>query len=244
MKLLDLYCGAGGAAMGYHRAGFDVVGVDVKEQPSYPFEFIQSDVFDLNKSFIDEFDIIHASPPCQAYSIGSIGQRAAGKCYKDLLSKTRELILQHEKSYIIENVKNAPLLKPMKLCGSMFKLRVIRHRFFETDMWIYPPMSKCQHNGAVYSGEYVNVYNSMPVSSYIGGKIISNEERKERSRAYRARVREKYNCGTSKAEYLDWSDAMGIDWMNKQSVAKNKYDLTQAIPPAYTEWIGKLILNS
>ena len=71
MKLLDLYCGAGGASVGYHRAGFDVVGVDIKEQPNYPFELIQSDVFDLEESFFDDFDIIHASPPCQAYSKAS-----------------------------------------------------------------------------------------------------------------------------------------------------------------------------
>lgn len=215
------------------------MGVDINPQPNYPFELIQSDVFALDESLLNEFDIIHASPPCQAYSVGSIGQRKEGKIYPDLLPATRELL--HDRDYVIENVSGAPL-SGMKLCGSMFGLRVIRHRVFESNIWIYPP-GKCQHNGTVHTGEYVKVSNSMPIGSYIGGKIISNEERKDRCRAYRQSVRELYKCGTSKAEYLDWSDAMGVDWCTKQpSLTRNKYDLTQMIPPAYCEYIGKLVI--
>jgi DNA (cytosine-5)-methyltransferase 1 len=243
MKLLDLYCGAGGAAMGYHRAGFDVVGVDIKEQPNYPFEFIQSDVFELEESFINEFDVIHASPPCQAYSFATKGIRNKGKVYPDLLGKTRNLLIETRKPYIIENVVGAKLIKPLRLCGTMFNLRVIRHRLFEngTDVWIYPPCG-CQHKGTIKNGDVVAVINGNPIGSYSAGG--DNETRRRLRKQYYDRVKARYctvagHGGDGSARYSDWCDAMQIDWMNKHpTLTKNKYDLTQAIPPAYTEWIG------
>jgi DNA (cytosine-5)-methyltransferase 1 len=243
-----LYCGAGGAAMGYNRAGFDVVGVDLKEQPNYPFEFIQSDVFDLEPDFLQQFDVIHASPPCQAYSFASLSWRNKGKKYPDLLEPTRDMLTETNKPYIIENVVGAKLIKPLKLCGTMFNLRVIRHRLFEisAEQWIYPPCG-CRHNGSVRNGDYAVVINCSPIGNYSAGG--DKELRKKLNKEYAERVNTRYctvvgHGGNGSARYLDWCDAMGIAWMNKHpTLTKNKYDLTQAIPPAYTEHIGKLLLG-
>jgi len=241
MKLLDLYCGAGGASMGYHRAGFEVIGVDITPQPNYPFELILADVFDLEESFFDEFDVIHASPPCQAYSKASAQWRNKGVDYPDLISATRALL--DTNPYIIENVPMAPLFQPLTLCGTMFGLRVIRHRLFEinADAWIYPPCD-CRHNGYIYNGDYVNVTTWGAICR---PPLRSKEWRKRKSDAYFAKIKKKYNVSSSgRAQYLDWCAAIGIDWMNKQTtLTKNKYDLSQAIPPAYTHHIGKLILE-
>lgn len=247
MKLLDLYCGAGGAAMGYHRAGFEVVGVDIKEQPNYPFEFIQSDVFDLTPEFIDSFDIIHASPPCQAYlSVTKLynNKDKNGNTYPDLLAATRELI--KHKEYVIENVTTAKLIKPIVLCGTMFNLEVIRHRKFEINsgVWVYPP-HKCNHKGTIRDGAYASIINGNVPRLYAGGYPGREaEERVNYKRGLIKRVSKylinngeaQYKSAWNSAIYLDWCDAMGIDWMSK-------YELTQAIPPAYTEWIGKRIIS-
>lgn len=244
MKLLDLFCGAGGAAVGYHRVGFEVVGVDIKEQPNYPFEFIQSDVFSLDQEFLEEFDVIHASPPCQAYSYSTAKHRNLGKQYSDLLGKTRELLVKTDKRYIIENVVGAQLIRPLKLCGTMFNLRVIRHRLFEinSDAWVYPPCN-CQHNGHVYTGEYVCVVDG--ATTWTNWRL-SSEEKESSKQRYQEHLKRYVTVaghgGNGSARYLDWCDAMGIHWMNKHpTLAKNKYDLTQAIPPKYCEWIGRFL---
>jgi DNA (cytosine-5)-methyltransferase 1 len=131
LRLLDLYCGAGGAAEGYARAGFEVVGVDLRPQPNYPYEFIQADALAyLDDRRPDAFDAIHASPPCQAFTAykrrpGHIGD------YPDLIAATRERLRATGKPYVIENVPGAPLLEPVQLCGSSFGLDVRRHRHFE-----------------------------------------------------------------------------------------------------------------
>jgi DNA (cytosine-5)-methyltransferase 1 len=256
-KLLDLFAGAGGCSVGYQQAGFKVIGVDITEQINYPFELIVSDVFDFSEDFFDEFDVIHASPPCQAYSWSTKGIRNKGKEYPDLLGKTRDLLNKTGKEYIIENVPGAPLISPLLLCGTMFNLRVIRHRKFEinSEKPMYAPC-KCNHIGSVNRGDYVSIYD--------GGKWIgkwgfsSVKERIDQEKEIKAKVREKYlnpdgsvkpryctvagHGGDGSARYLDWCDAMDIHWMNKhKTVTKNKYDLTQAIPPAYTKWLGKLI---
>ena len=129
-RLLDLFCGAGGAAMGYHRAGFEVVGVDINPQPHYPFEFHQADAMTYP---LDGFDAIHASPPCQAYTWAARGQdRTAGRIRDDLAGQTRERLLQTKVPYVIENVEAAgPIIgSNLMLCGQMFRLGVIRHRVF------------------------------------------------------------------------------------------------------------------
>ena len=237
MKLLDLYCGAGGCSVGYNRAGFNVVGVDIREQPNYPFEFIQSDVFALDPSFLQEFDMIHASPPCQEYTMGSQWLRNKGKEYPDLLAATRDFISETEVDSVIENVPGAPLLKPMKLCGTMFGLQVIRHRLFESNLWIYPPC-KCNHQGTTRNGDYYIVANCNPIGAYKDGKCMPKEERQRYRQEVYAKMLAKYGGkNKTEAQYRAWCDAMQIDWMTR-------YEITQAIPPAYTEWIGKLIIGS
>ena len=144
MKLLDLFCGAGGAGMGYHQAGFDVVGVDIEPMRDYPFEFVLGDALEYLKSHGHEFDFIHASPPCQAYSSMQHIHKNSDE-HPDLVAPTRELLMQIGKPYVIENVVGAPLRPDLMLCGSMFGLRIIRHRIFELsfDMPVLTP--PCHH---------------------------------------------------------------------------------------------------
>ncbi len=156
--LLDLFCGAGGAAMGYHRAGFDVIGVDINPQPNYPFRFWKRDVLDLffwpGGCEGLTFAAIHASPPCQAYT--DLRHRTGGD-YPDLVGKTRELLETTGLPWVIENVEGAPLRDPVTICGSSLGLGVAgrqlrRHRLFETN-WpvIVPP---CAHGGQPVVGVY------------------------------------------------------------------------------------------
>lgn len=143
--VLDLFCGAGGASMGYHQAGFEVVGVDIKPQPNYPFKFIQGDALEVFKEVGYMFDFFHASPPCQAYSVMSKRWGRGG--YPELIEPTRELL--SGLPYAIENVPSAPLIEPTTLCGSMFNLedtegrQLKRHRRFETSFPLKP--LKCSH---------------------------------------------------------------------------------------------------
>ena len=135
-KILDLYCCAGGAAMGYHRAGFEVTGIDVSIQPEYPFEFIQGDVLTMDFDW-SQYDAIHASPPCQALSNITGEHRAK---HDDLIPQTRELLESSGLPYIIENVVGAPLVDPIRLCGRSFPgLRVYRHRLFESNFPLVAP---------------------------------------------------------------------------------------------------------
>lgn len=200
MKLLDLYCKAGGAGYGYHQAGFEVVGVDIEPQPNYPFKFIQADAIEFLKTAdLSEYDVIHASPPCQAYSWSA---RRWHKEWPDLIDPTRELLQNTGKPYIIENVVGAPLIDPLVLCGTMFGLKVIRHRLFESNIKLYAPC-KCNHKGTVKNGDYVTVAG---------------------------------HGGDGCAKYSVWCKAMGIDWMTKE-------ELTQAIPPCYTNFIGEQLID-
>ena len=127
-RLIDLYCCAGGASMGYALAGFDVVGVDIDPQPHYPFPFIRADVTAMDPRFIATFDAAAASPPCQRYSNA---QRLMGNEHPDLVEPTRALLKKAGVPYAIENVVGAPLINPVELCGAMFGLKVYRHRLFE-----------------------------------------------------------------------------------------------------------------
>jgi len=141
MRLLDLFCGAGGAAMGYHRAGFEVVGVDNKAQPHYPFEFHESDALSFPT---DGFDVIHASPPCQHFTkYGNCRDDFKHK-YENLLPQTREKLINSGLPYIIENVPGSPMLDHIILCGSMFGLDVQRHRLFECNFNV--SKLKCDHS--------------------------------------------------------------------------------------------------
>lgn len=140
-RLLDLFCGAGGASMGYHRAGCDVVGVDITPQPRYPFEFHQADAMTFP---LDGFDAIHASPPCQAYASVTDwrGRRAS---HPDLIADTRDSLNAKGRPWVIENVPEAPILAHYLLCGSMFGLRIRRHRAFETNWTALAMAWPCYH---------------------------------------------------------------------------------------------------
>lgn len=133
--LLDLFCGAGGAGMGYHKAGFEVVGVDIKRQKNYPFEFYQGDALDFLREHGSEFDVIHASPPCQFYSRLSNPQYPERKNeHPNLIPTTRDLLKLSGRPYVIENVAGSPLENPLVLCGRDFGLKVYRHRLFESNV--------------------------------------------------------------------------------------------------------------
>jgi DNA (cytosine-5)-methyltransferase 1 len=132
-RLLDLFCGAGGCSVGYHRAGFDVVGVDIAPMPRYPFPFVQADALEYVEQHGHEFDVIHASPPCQAYSV-TANMPWVGE-YPKLIDPVRELLIATRKPYIIENVPGAPL-NGITLCGTMFGLKLFRHRLFETSFFM------------------------------------------------------------------------------------------------------------
>lgn len=207
MRILDLFCGGGGASWGYHLAFPDaeIVGVDIKPQPNYPFEFVRWDALDFLRTFgAAGYDLIHASPPCQAFSITANLARAQGKKASDvdLLTPIRPMLQATGKPYIIENVKGAPMQDPLTLCGSMFGLRVRRHRLFESNVPLRP-RGLCKHKE---QGKPVGVYYS------IGDKIPQG--------------------GTTATSLEDGQDAMGINWMTWA-------ELREAIPPAYTEWIGR-----
>lgn len=208
-RLLDLYCKAGGCSVGYHRAGFEVVGVDIEPQPNYPFEFFQADALTVS---LDGFDAYHASPPCQAYSLASMVHRNQGKEYPELINPTRERLIATGKPYVIENVVQAGLREPIILCGTMFNLGVFRHRHFECNFPIFQPFH-IKHNGKIGDGQYFSV---------AGGA--------GRWKSWGTVMRD-----VSKGTVAQWREAMGIDWMIRK-------ELTQAIPPAYTEYIGKYAL--
>jgi len=157
-KLLDLFCGAGGASMGYSRAGFEVTGMDIKHGKRYPFTYVRRDVMELRPEDLDEFDVIHASPPCQTFSATRHLRNAQGKTTtkKDLLAQVRSLLIASGKPYVIENVKGAPLIDAVQLCGSAFGLKVRRHRLFESNMPIKG--TDCHHR---QQGKPVGIYGSM-----------------------------------------------------------------------------------
>jgi DNA (cytosine-5)-methyltransferase 1 len=211
-RLLDLFCGAGGAAMGYHRAGFEVVGVDINPQPHYPFEFHRADALTFP---LDGFDAIHASPPCQAYTAMSNRWRVVGKAatvHPKLIEPTRERLATADALTVIENVVGAPVRPDVKLCGFTFGLGVHRHRLFELNTFMLSHPFSCRG----WEG-HVGVYGDYPD----GGRLWTRADgHKPHRRA---------------ASLAEGSTAMGIDWMPWRS-------LKEAIPPAYTEWIGRQLL--
>ena len=212
-RLLDLFCGAGGASMGYYRAGFEVEGVDINPQPHYPFKFYQADALTFP---LDGYDAYHASPPCQAYSLASVIHRNEGKEYPDLIMATRFRLSLTGHPYVIENVPPTAklMVNPITLCGTMFDLGIFRHRAFEASFSIETPKHQ-KHNGKIGDGKYFSVAGGAGRwKSW--GKVYRN---------------------VSKGTREQWRLAMGIDWMLR-------YELTQAIPPAYTEYIGKYLMKA
>jgi DNA (cytosine-5)-methyltransferase 1 len=221
-RLLDLFCCAGGAGMGYHRAGFEVVGVDIAPQKRYPFEFIQADALEYVAQHGHEFDAIHASPPCQAYSEATPMSHRGN--HPDLIAPTREALRQTGKPYVIENVENArhELIDPMLLCGSMFGLHFYRHRYFEMEPHALLLVSSCNHlRGpvmALIDGQYRTV--ETPVLCTGGGDGKRSNRKTHRPRQPVVEIR--------------W--AMDLPWMTQQ-------ELSEAIPPAYTEYIGRHLIE-
>lgn len=136
MRLLDLFCCQGGASHGYVQAGFEVVGVDIDPQPRYPFDFVQADALEYVAAHGREFDAIHASPPCQAYTNA---QRIQDNDHPELVAPLRGLLVASGKPFVIENVPGAPLVDPVMLCGSMFGIATYRHRLFETNWELSAP---------------------------------------------------------------------------------------------------------
>jgi DNA (cytosine-5)-methyltransferase 1 len=209
MLLLDLFCGAGGAAIGYHRAGFTVVGVDHQPQPRYPFEFHEADAMDYLAEHGSKFHAIHASPPCQAYS--PMRARHTGKQYPALVDHVRDMLLGYLCPWVIENVSGARLPTHIQLCGTMFGLGVRRHRLFECSDLLLVDM-RCRHKRG----------DLPPVGVY--GHTGGAERRTKNGKP-----------AAPRHGLEDWKMAMGIDWMTCE-------ELSQAIPPAYTEWLGKHLL--
>jgi DNA (cytosine-5)-methyltransferase 1 len=213
--LLDLFSGAGGAAMGYHRAGFDVVGVDIVDQPRYPFAFVKGDALGRFSvvAIADSFDAVHASPPCQAYSTTASLHRNE---YPRLIDATRELLLATGLPFVIENVAGAraDMREPITLCGSSFGLGVRRHRLFECHGFEVGMVPPCDH-GSQPEPVDVTGTGASRTGPRLDGK--GGNSRKPRNLAH-AR------------------EAMGIDYMTRQ-------ELSEAIPPAYTAFIGAQLID-
>lgn len=193
-RVLDLFCGAGGMAVGLHRAGFEVVGVDIEPQPNYPFAFVQWNALDLfehpsHRRWLSAFDAFHASPPCQFAS--DLAFRTGGD-YPNLVAPTQELLRATGLPYVIENVsRRAGLRDPVMLCGSMFGLgangrQLRRHRLFECNFPVMAP--SCQHRG-----QPIGVYGTGG-----GGQM---------TRGYK---------GTPE----EYREAMGIDWATRAEIAQ------------------------
>lgn len=202
LKLLDLFCGAGGASMGYHLAGFDVTGVDIEDMPRYPFEFHKSDALEFLKERGHEFDAIAASPPCHDHT--SLKSRAGENGSGWLLEATRDALIALGQPWVLENVAGAPLRKDFVLCGGMFGLRTYRHRWFELYdpmFWVLPEHPKHRRLTSTFKrpaqfAQGMNISVTGDVGRWVGPAV------------------------------------MGIDWMNGA-------ELSQAIPPAYTQFIGE-----
>lgn len=221
--LLDLYSGAGGCAVGYDRAGFDVTGVDIAFQKRYPFRFIQADALEYVAVHGHEYDCIHASPPCQGYSRMRHLPWLKGREYPMLIEATRVALQVTGKPYIIENVEGAPLKNVVMLCGTMFGLKVYRHRLFETSFFTLSfPHTK--HREVIGHGRMLNDRAAASRNGWVS--LPSKTPRNGLRRSDGMVVVAGHFAGQDAAKA-----AMGIDWMTRD-------ELAQAIPPAYTEWLG------
>jgi len=205
-RVLDLFCGQGGAGQGYHLAGFDVVGLDAVDQPRYPFDFCLGDALDPRTWPPGPFDAYHASPVCKGYSKSSASWRAAGRSYPDQIGRTRSALRLTGRPWIIENVPGAPLRPDYKLCGCMFGLAIeagylVRERWFETSWHGFELRPPCHHSGVgaiSIAGHGVATWSRAKV-----GALKLAERRR----------------------------LMGCEWMDRNG-------LGEAIPPAYTEYLG------
>jgi len=202
MRLLDLFCKAGGAGMGYHLAGFEVVGVDIEPQPNYPFEFVRADAIEYLLKYGHLFDAVHSSPPCQAYSRT---QKLQGRKHPELIGPTRDAMKSTGLPWIIENVPESPLIDPVLFCGASFGLGTYRHRLFEASFELMGPMHFPHLKPTAKMGRRPKAGEMIHVVGNFSGVSVAKQ-------------------------------AMGIDWMTRN-------ELSEAIPPAYTEWIGRQLMS-
>lgn len=210
-RLLDLFCGQGGAGWGYHLAGFDVTGVDIRPMPLHPPEltFVHGDALEYLEAHGHEYDAIHASPPCRAYTKARGGVNFPYR-HPDLVAPVRTMLIDVKKPYVIENVVGAPLLGDVvMLCGAMFGLRVYRHRLFETgggfDLQGRAPVHPVHAAPVARMGRPAREGEFLSVVGNFSGVAAARE-------------------------------AMEMPWANGDG-------LRQAIPPAYTEWVGVRLMS-
>jgi len=221
LKFLDAFCGAGGATEGYRQAcealgiQCEITGVDIRPMPRYVGDrFIQADALEYLAQHWHEYDFIHASPPCQQYSACKNIPQNRTNTYPDLVVPVREALIRTGVPYVIENVVSAPLHTNIILCGSMFGLKVYRHRAFESSLMLFQP-AHFKHT------ERIGGYRP-------GGKLPRKAPRDW----------EGYICvAGGNFTIAQARRAMGIDWMTKKEIA-------EAIPPAYTRWIGMQIFST
>ena len=219
-RLLDLFCCAGGAAKGYADAGFEVVGVDIDPQPNYPLEFHQADAIEFVRDHGHEFDAIHASPPCQTFSRT---KTLHDNEHPDLIKPTRDALVASGKPWVIENVVGAPLIDPIKLSGQHFNmtaldvdgvpLKLVRKRLFESNILLRVPDS-------LHANRHIQT-----ASIYGAGGGWTPRHRDNPDR---------------RGGYIPHTDVikklLGIDWMTK-------HEMSQSIPPVFTEWVGGQIID-
>jgi hypothetical protein len=217
VQVLDLFCGAGGVTKGWQLAGCHVTGVDIEPQPNYCGDaFVQADALRYVVQHGRRFDVIVASPVCKKFtSLRNMSQKT--RRYADslvnLIPPTRERLSSIGVPYVIENVPGAPLVDPILLCGSMFGLGVIRHRLFESNL----PLVPLPHRRCFSVRDHPHYSAVFGAQTPDGGYDHDGYERR----------------GSRKT--ADWKIAMGIDWMTR-------YELTQAIPPAYSLFIARQAL--
>ncbi len=285
MKLLDLFCGAGGAAMGYARAGFEeIVGVDMLPQPHYPFAFVQADALEYLAAHGEEFDAIHASPPCQGYSVMHNLPWLRGKEHPLLILPIVEMLEGLGKPYVVENVMGARHgakglkkrgleahgLRAGWLCGVMFGMPFYRHRLFAAN-WLWLAPEHPRHKDAIQRGRNPGgrAARLVTIPTRSGNfEPYWREKRRKDGRPKDAKISlsgtggVKYREGYERVEFSmptlpNWqgngtqasgvgighakawrraAEAMGIDWMTRD-------ELTQAIPPTYTEFVGRQLLE-
>lgn len=216
-RLLDLFCGAGGCAVGYHRAGFDVVGIDIVDQPHYPFEFVRGDALGAVGDWTErEFDAIHASPPCQAYTHARHIANRGRADHPRHIERTRDLLRATGLPYVIENVEGSPLYDPVTVCGPSLGLNVKRHRLFETNFPLMVPPCACGQHRVKQFASTPRLDGSRPLSAYV-------------------------NPLASETTHEEFAEALGIDWVPKRG-KRPAPELHEAIPPAYTEHIGGYLM--
>lgn len=218
-RLLDAYCGQGGTSMGYSRAGFDVFGVDIEPWPFYPFEQVQGDAITFIREHGHEYDAIHASPPCQRFSLIGNAKSYVREDYPDLIGPTIEALREVGKPWVLENVPRAPGAYGVLLCGSMFEgIRFARHRYFMGEGWPFPAMAPatCNHD-LLHPGHYYKNWGRDIAPKWAdAGRIFL--------------------------------DGLGLDWVPAPTgggwLGRSQGGVIEGVPPPFAEWIGRQLITT